>query len=159
MSDTAQEILWHVLGDELGQTCSMRDVLLEVPRMQSCVAPNFEYTLPIATWWWFVNTFVDDPNEIQRIKRAVYEIRQVFLDLNKIHYAWTGESKPLPERLIRCLEMRLLAAMRPSAYEMATGARRHSAAVASKHLKERTTEAQWLMKLSSLPARPRRMGL
>jgi hypothetical protein len=142
MSDRAQDVLVSVLENDIG-VCIDVEQVLQTPTLQVGWEASLDYELNRDLWWWFIQTFVDDPNERERIRRAADEIREVFLDLARLHQVMTGKPSMLPEKLIRCLERRLICAMRPSAREVALGATRHPAMRASRNLERFTSEEAW----------------
>lgn len=149
MRNRAQDVLTDVLMGDLPGVCSDVEAVREAPSLQCAWAGALDYALDPALWWWFIDVFVDDPDERARIHRAADEVRAFFLDLARLHYAATGEATPLPEVLIRTLQMRIISAMRPSAREVGIGATRHPAARASASLARLTEERSWQTKSSS----------
>ena len=142
MSNRAQDVLADVLLGDLG-VCPDVEAVREAPSLRCAWNGALDYALDPKLWGWFVDTFIDDVEERARIYRGMGAIRQTFLDIAKLHHAQTGEATVLPERLIRTLQMRVAAAMRPSAYEIGIGATGHAAVRASANLKRLTTEASW----------------
>lgn len=142
MSDRATDVLHRVLIDDMG-VCAEVQVVKEIPCLQDAWRGVMDYELDKQWWWWFLDTFLDDPEEKRRVRRAADEVRATFLDLAKLKYAQTGEPTLLPEKLIRCLERRILSAFRPSLYEIGVSARRQPAARASESLRRLTTEESW----------------
>lgn len=143
MSDRAQYILWRVLGDDLN-VCMDRDALLDLPSLQGGWdgSEPFEEQL----WWWFIDTFVDNRAERERLHRVADAVRGYFINRAQRHYAETGTPVALPEQLIRELQTWVINAMRPSAYETAIGATRQPVATASARLAKLTEEEAWRTK-------------
>lgn len=137
-----QDTLADVLLGDLG-VCDDVNEVREVPILQ----PGFEgmlgYDFNRRLWWWFIDCFVEDLEERGRLHAMADEIRRVFLDLAKLHKAETGDPCRLPEKLIRCLEQRVIAKAAPSAYEIATGAKRHQVGRASANIRRLTAEEAW----------------
>jgi hypothetical protein len=131
---------------EIPGVCTDVEDVREAPSLQCAWEGAFDYALEEKLWWWFINTFVCDLEERARIYRAAGAVRAAFIDVAKLHYAQTGEATPLPERLIRTVQMRVVCAMRPSAFEVATGAKKHSAARASAAIARLTKETAWQMR-------------
>jgi len=148
VSNRAQDIFADVLLGELG-VCSDVEEVREVPILQDAWVGMLGYEFPRPLAWWFIDHFEDNPAQRARNHRAADEIRAVFLDLAKLSYAETGEAKPLPEALIRCLEQRVVAKLEPTLYEMATSSLVHPTARVSKILKARSPEETWLTKSAS----------
>ena len=143
MRDRAQDIFVDVLLGELG-ICSAVEEVREVPVLQ----PAFEgkilgYSFDRRLLWWFVETFVEDRQQLARLHRMEREVRRVFLDLAKLHAAATGQPTLFPERLVQCLQRRVVGAALPTAYEIATGARKHPVARVSANLQRRSPEESW----------------
>lgn len=140
----AQDQFVDVIMGEMG-ACGDADQVREAPSMQVAYVGDLGYQLDRKLWFWFVYHFIDDPAERARIYRAIDEVRAVFADLAKLNKAMGGPPMVFPEKLIACLERRLLAAMRPSGREISVGATRHPAARASAALK-RLSEEAWQTK-------------
>lgn len=148
MADRPQDVLADVLLGELG-VCSDVEEVREVPILQAGWEGMLGYDFPRPLWWWFLDAFEDDRTQRVRNRAAADEIRAVFLDLAELRYAETGEATPLPERLIRCLEQRVVARLAPTAYEIATGSLVQPISRVSRILKARTLEESWLTKSAS----------
>jgi hypothetical protein len=130
-----------VLLADLG-VCADVEEVREVPILEAGWRGMLGYEFNPKLWWWFLEAFCG-PEERARAHRAASAVRGLFLDLARLRYAETGEATPLPERLIRALEMRVIGALHPSAYQVATGATQHRAARASANLARLTEATQW----------------
>jgi len=130
---------------ELG-VCDGVEEVREVPILQAGWEGMLGYEFPRKLWWWFLDAFEDDQAQRTRNHAAADEIRAVFLDLNRLHFRETGEPSLIPEKLIRCLERRVVAKLAPSAYEIATGSLVQPVARVSLALKTRTPEVSWRTK-------------
>jgi hypothetical protein len=148
VSDRAQDIFADVLLGELG-VCSDVEEVREVPILQAGWEGMLGYEFNRNLWWWFLEHFVDDAEQRARNRAAADEIRAAFIDLAKLSYAETGEAKPLPEPLIRCLERRVVGKLGRSLYKMATGSVVRPTSRVSEILKARTREESWLTKSAS----------
>lgn len=146
MAARAPDVLADVLLGELG-VCSDVEEVREVPILEEGWVGMFGYTFNPVLWWWFLDTFIDDPAQRRRARCAADEIRRVFIDLAKLRQAMTGETSVLPEALIACLERRVVAALvKGSAYDIAIGARRHPHARASRAIERLTERQAWRTK-------------
>jgi hypothetical protein len=143
MSERAQDVLADVLRGEVPGTCSDVDAVREAPSLQCAWDGALDYQLDPRLWWWFVDLFVDDPEERARCHRVAGAAREVFVDLARLHYAETGKGTALPEPLIRAIEMRVVRRMRPSAYRVAIGARGPLVKGVSATIMQRTEEPSW----------------
>jgi len=136
MADARLEFASILDGDM--NVCIEREVVMELPSMQSA------YVLASrAKFDWFTDVFIDNKHEAARASRAIAAPNRFFKDLALLHYAQTGEPARLDYNLIGVLERRIMTAQYPSNYEVAIGATKHPAAVASRNIKRLITEAAW----------------
>jgi hypothetical protein len=142
VSERPQDVLYKIAAD-FGQTCDLLEVTKEIPCIEDCMTGDFEFTLPDFNLWWVIDTFVDDPEIRLALKRAPHVIRRVFLDLAKLEQAMTGKASRLPERLIRALTLAFIESLKPSVYQICTGAKHHPADKASATLIRLTEVSAW----------------
>ena len=145
MSNRAQDVLVDVLLGDLPGVCSSVEAVREAPSLQCA----WEGDLHPWLWLWFIDTFIDDANERARIYRGMSAVRSVFLQRAKRHFEKTGKATLLDDELITELQIGVANALRPSAYEIATGATKQPAARASANLRRLTKETAWLTKSAS----------
>ncbi len=130
--------------EEVG-ACPERQMILTLDSIQS----GWDGRATLEQCRWFTATFIDSPQENGRLWRGVGAVRKFYQSLAKLHYDITGEVAPLDEVLIEALSRRVMQAMYPSNYEVATGAKSHSVQRASQALQKFIPEERWRKKYSS----------
>jgi len=124
--------------------CPERAMILTLPSIQD----GWDGRATLEQCRWFTATFIDSPQENGRLWRGVGAVRKFYQSLAKLHYDITGEVAPLDEVLIEALSRRVMQAMYPSNYEVATGAKSHSVQRASMALQKFIPEEKWRKKYS-----------
>ena len=142
MRDRAQDVLAKLLLDTPG-ICSDAGAVTDVPSLQ--LAWEEPGVLDLDLWWWFVCMF-ESPEDARRIRSAADQIRRVFVEDAQRRYVRTGEASPLPEALIRRLEMAVAYGLHPVAYTVGIGATKRPYDGVSAQVIRRTSEASWRTK-------------
>lgn len=133
MKERTARTFISILRDDL-QACDEVELVRDCFTIQS----GWEHEYADFGAWWFVDSFIEDIEHKARLRRMVESVRAFFVDLARLSDA----PVVLDDHLIEQLQRRILKAAYPSAWEIATGVKKHSAQKASDNIKRYLTEAE-----------------
>ncbi len=149
MNDVREEFV-NIIHDELG-ACPDRSQVMSVPSLEQgwqhgvpASTAKQMMTIPDDLSWWFIEAFA--PEDYPMAQKVFNAVPPFFFDLAKLEYVATGKPGRVDWNLIYYLRRRLLQAVWPSAYQVATGATKGPALRASKLISQLQTEEQWRQK-------------
>lgn len=122
--------LWSINADIMGACMEGQDVYVYATPQEAYAGPN----TPLEFKFFWMECFITDPIQRQRVRNGVYCIDQFFADLVKLHYVETGQPQRIPHRLTNALKERMLLAMYPDVKEVALQAKTVPATIAVKQM-------------------------